>query len=85
MDLPFSQIEADGSTVYFDMLWRYYKGADEYAKAANLLYELATKRARATNVEKKLDFLSQAMICINCAPESTPNVELKVRSQYSTH
>uniref|UniRef100_A0A1I7SNH1 Nucleoporin_C domain-containing protein n=1 Tax=Bursaphelenchus xylophilus TaxID=6326 RepID=A0A1I7SNH1_BURXY len=59
------------------MLWQYYKGTEEYAKAAKLLYELATKKARSTNIEKKLEFLSHALICINSAPESQPNVQLK--------
>lgn len=61
------------------MLWRYYKGTEEYAKAAKLLYDLATKKAKSTTVEKKLEFLSQALICINCAPESQPNVQLKAK------
>ncbi|CAD5218904.1 unnamed protein product [Bursaphelenchus okinawaensis] len=73
----YNEIETSGATIYFDMLWQYYKGTEEYAKAAKLLYELATKKAKTTNTEKKLEFLSHALICINSAPESQPNVQLK--------
>jgi hypothetical protein len=58
-------------------LWRYYKGTESFAKAARLLYELAIKRMHKSNMDKKLEFLSQALICINSAPESPQNSELR--------
>jgi hypothetical protein len=73
----FSEIEQNPSPHYLDLLWQYYKGTENFTKAARLLYELARKRGGNANMQKKIEFLSQALICINSASESPQNFELR--------
>ncbi|KAI6188866.1 hypothetical protein M3Y98_00400400 [Aphelenchoides besseyi] len=73
------EIKSGGDARCHDLLWRYYKGTEEYAKAARLLYELATKNSQQTDIHKKMSYLSQALLCINSAPETKTNTELKMK------
>ncbi|KAI6228713.1 hypothetical protein M3Y99_01198400 [Aphelenchoides fujianensis] len=73
------EIKNGGDARCHDLLWRYYKGTEEFAKAARLLYELATKSAQPSDIHKKMAYLSQALVCINSAPETQANTELKMK------
>jgi len=75
------EIENGGGSYYFDLLWRYYDTVGEFEKAARLLYELATKRTHLANFEKKMEYLSQALISLNFTQETSEMVEFRKKIQ----
>ncbi|XP_024084605.1 nuclear pore complex protein Nup154 isoform X1 [Cimex lectularius] len=56
-----------------DLMWQYYERSGDHAKAALILYKLATGRGDAIKLQQRLTYLGKAVMCmrsdeVGCAP-----------------
>ncbi|VDN01277.1 unnamed protein product [Thelazia callipaeda] len=58
------RVEEGGSNRYLDLLWRFHERNGDHKKAADLLYHLAQKKTNAYDIQRRVEYLSQAVMCI---------------------
>ncbi|KAL3121487.1 hypothetical protein niasHT_009513 [Heterodera trifolii] len=73
----FHEIEAGKGPIYMDMLWKYHERSGNYLDAARVLDNMASKRTNRLNITKRIDHLSHALMCVQSAPETRANTELR--------
>ncbi|KAI1698795.1 nuclear pore complex protein [Ditylenchus destructor] len=62
---------------YLELLWRYYEKNENYVEAAKILTDMASKVGSKAALDQRVTYLSHALMCIQSAPETNANLEMK--------
>ncbi|KAI1704219.1 nuclear pore complex protein [Ditylenchus destructor] len=62
---------------YLELLWRYYEKNENYVEAAKILTDMASKVGSKATLDQRVTYLSHALMCIQSAPETNANLEMK--------
>ncbi|KAF7639309.1 Nucleoporin_N domain-containing protein [Meloidogyne graminicola] len=77
----FHEIEDGKGNIYLELLWKYYEKSHNYLEAAKVLAGMASKATSRTSINNRITDLSNALMCVQSAPETKTNLELKQEIQ----
>uniref|UniRef100_A0A914LFQ5 Nucleoporin Nup133/Nup155-like C-terminal domain-containing protein n=1 Tax=Meloidogyne incognita TaxID=6306 RepID=A0A914LFQ5_MELIC len=77
----FHEIEDGKGNIYLELLWKYYEKSHNYLEAAKVLAGMASKTTSRTSISNRITHLSNALMCVQSAPETKSNMELKQEIQ----
>jgi len=78
----YHEIEEGKGNRYLELLWKYYEKSGNYVSAAGCLLTMGTKTGQGrTSISQRITYLSHALMCIQSAPQTKANLEMKTQIQ----
>jgi len=78
----YHEIEEGKGNRYLELLWKYYEKSGNYVSAAGCLLTMGTKTGQGrTSITQRITYLSHALMCIQSAPQTKANLEMKTQIQ----